>query len=287
MKLANLFILVFISVVFLFGIDSYGQEKKISENDLPSNILTAFHKAHPKAEIKGASIETEKGKKYYEIESVEDSVKRDITYTEDGKLAVLEEEISFDETPVLVKDSFKENYSNADVLKSEKVTKGKKIDYEFLIEENDNRSEVVFDTKGKVVKVEKKIPNKVMEGLKGKFPHPVIENWTREKEGGMVLYDIEFKQEGQKFEADIKEDGSIDNWEKAIQSKDLPTAVRNAVGKKYPNSSIKEVMQTMVIKNGKDQLEGYEITLRTDSKKHVEVTIAPDGNMLEDSGVKK
>ncbi|MDI6767307.1 MAG: hypothetical protein QME52_10840 [Bacteroidota bacterium] len=53
------------------------------------------------------------------------------------------------------------------------------------------------------------IPEKVMDGLKAKFPKPEIDKWTKEKEGDISLYDIEFKQEGYKYEADIKEDGTI------------------------------------------------------------------------------
>ena len=132
-----------------------------------------------------------------------------------------------------------------------------------------------------------KIPPRVMDALKARFPKAVIDKCTREKEGDAVVYDIEFKQGTQKFEADIKEDGTIVNWEKEIAIKDLPDAVRKAVDRKYPNATLKEVMQVTEVKDGKDRLEGYEITLQTAAKKSVEVTLAPDGKILEDSGEKK
>src|SRR4051812_4779896 len=69
------------------------------------------------------------------------------------------------------------------------------------------------------------IPKKVMDALKAKFPKAVIDKATKEKEGDKVVYDIEFKQDGKKFEADIFEDGTIHNWEKEIPAKDLPKAV--------------------------------------------------------------
>lgn len=130
------------------------------------------------------------------------------------------------------------------------------------------------------------VPKKVMEALKAKFPKAEIDKWTREKEADMLVYDIEFKQGGHHFEADIKEDGTIHNWEKAIAAKDLPAAVLKAVDKTYPKADIKEVMQVTAVKNGKDELEGYEISLQTAEKKNVEITLAPDGKVLEDSGVK-
>jgi len=132
-----------------------------------------------------------------------------------------------------------------------------------------------------------KIPKKVMNALKAKFPKAKIQKWTQEKEGDAVLYDIELTQEGRKFEADIREDGTIHNWEKEIAAKDLPKAVRRAVDKKYPKATLKEIMQITAVKDGKEALEGYEVVLETADKKGVEVTVAPDGKILEDSSGEK
>jgi len=127
------------------------------------------------------------------------------------------------------------------------------------------------------------IPSQVMAGLKSKFPNAKIEKWTKETEDGFVVYDFEFKQQGRKFEADVKEDGTIHNWEKAIDFKDLPDAVKRTVQTKYPKSVPIEVMEITAVKNGKDELEGYEVVLKTANKKAIEVTLAPDGRILEDS----
>jgi hypothetical protein len=129
-----------------------------------------------------------------------------------------------------------------------------------------------------------KIPQVVMDGLKAKFPKAEIHKWTKEKEGDIFVYDIEFKQQEQKFEADIKEDGTIHNWEKAIVFVDLPEAIKKAAEEKYPNSTPKEIMEITAVKDGQDALEGYEIVFETTEKKGVEVTVAPNGEILEDSG---
>ena len=132
-----------------------------------------------------------------------------------------------------------------------------------------------------------KIPKIVMDALKAKFPKAEIDKWTREKEAGIVIYDFEFKQEGRKFEADIKEDGTIHNWEKEISVKDLPEIVREAVEAKYPKAALKEIMAITAVTDGKEALEGYEILLETAGKREIEVSVAPDGKFLEDSGEKK
>jgi hypothetical protein len=123
-----------------------------------------------------------------------------------------------------------------------------------------------------------------MDALKARFPKPEIHQWTREKEGGVVLYDIEFQQEGRKFEADVREDGVIDNWERQIAATDLPEAVTKAVQTKYPKCTMREIMAVTAVKNGQDVLEGYEVVLQTADKKDVEVTVAPDGKVLEEGG---
>jgi hypothetical protein len=128
------------------------------------------------------------------------------------------------------------------------------------------------------------IPQVVMDALKAKFPEAVIEKWTKEKEGEIVVYDVEFQQLGHKFEADIKEDGSIHNWEQAIVAEELPDVVRQAAEKAYPNATLKEIMMITAVQDGQDALEGYEIVLQTADEKEVEITVAPDGTMLEDSG---
>jgi hypothetical protein len=128
------------------------------------------------------------------------------------------------------------------------------------------------------------IPPVVVDALKARFPKAEIEKWTREKEGEIVLYDIEFQQDGVKFEADITDTGRIDNWERQIPPTDLPEPVRRTVEQRYPNAQIREVMQITLVKAGVDVLEGYEVVLQTQDKKEAEVSVSPDGKVLEDSG---
>src|SRR5438874_9016882 len=88
-----------------------------------------------------------------------------------------------------------------------------------------------------------KIPKAVMNALRTKFPKAKIDKCTKAKEGNDIVYDIEFKQEGRKCEADIKEDGTFINYEKEIPVKDLPAAVKKAVTKRYPKATLKQVME--------------------------------------------
>jgi hypothetical protein len=131
------------------------------------------------------------------------------------------------------------------------------------------------------------IPKAVMGALKARFPKAAIDKWTKAKEGDDIVYDIEFKQDGRRFEADITEKGTLLNYETEIPAKDLPQAVRKAVDAKYPKATLKVVMESRAVSGKNEKLDGYEITLVTAGGQDVEVTIAPDGKITEDSGSKK
>lgn len=76
-----------------------------------------------------------------------------------------------------------------------------------------------------VVQAADRIPAAVMTTLTNRFPAAKIDKWTKEKEDGKDVYDIEFRQGERRFEADIFADGTILNWERQIPESDLPAAV--------------------------------------------------------------
>ena len=131
------------------------------------------------------------------------------------------------------------------------------------------------------------IPKAVMKALKSKFPNPEITKWTKAKEGDDIVYDIEFKQKGRKCEADIKENGDYINYEKEVAAKDLPAAVKKTVETRYPKAKLLEIMEITAVKGKQEKLEGYEVVLTTAAGKEAEITVAPDGKVLEDSGEAK
>lgn len=127
----------------------------------------------------------------------------------------------------------------------------------------------------------KRIPQGVMNALTTRFPNAVISEWDRELEDNIVIYDIEFEQEGQKLEADITEDGTIYNWEREIADDDLPNIVRDAVEMQFPGAALGEVMLVTVVEDGMDRLEGYEIDLETADGEAIEIMVTPAGVILE------
>ncbi len=132
-----------------------------------------------------------------------------------------------------------------------------------------------------------KIPKAVMDALSAKFPKAKIDKCTKAKEGDDVVYDIEFKEGDRKCEADITENGTYINYEKAIEAKDLPKAVQEAIEKQYPKATRKEIMEETEVKGKEEKLSAYEVVLETADKKEVEVRVSPEGKILEDTGAEK
>jgi hypothetical protein len=133
-----------------------------------------------------------------------------------------------------------------------------------------------------------KVPKKVMDALKAKFPKAKIHKCTREEtSGSAVVYHVEFKVGGRKGKAAITEYSALLNYEEEVAAKDLPAAVKKAVDKRYPKAKLKEIRKIAKIKDKKEILVVYEITLTTADKKDVEVKVDDDGEVLEDSTEKK
>ncbi len=163
MNKKNIFAVIITSIfALLFITASFAQEKKIDKKDLPKAVLTSFQKSYPNAEIKGTSIEKEHGKTYYEIESMEGSQRRDLLYTKDGKVAEIEEAMASNDVPDFIKSSVMKKYPNCEISKAEKVTSGKKTNYELVVKQGNKKHEVVLDSKGNIQKMKKK--NEEKEG---------------------------------------------------------------------------------------------------------------------------
>jgi len=131
-------------------------ERQIERKDVPAVVLTAFAGAYPKAEIKGYSTEEENGQTVYEIESVEGLVARDVTYAADGTVVSLEETLDTSALPRKVKSALNKAFPKGKVLKAERITKGTAVTYEFQIEHNGQKTEVVFDSEGNELERETK-----------------------------------------------------------------------------------------------------------------------------------
>lgn len=131
------------------------------------------------------------------------------------------------------------------------------------------------------------LPKAVAAAIKARFPDAEITAAAKETENGQVVFDIELKQKGRKFESDIKEDGTILEIEKEIAAKDWPKPLSAAVDAKYPKSAIKEVMEVNKVSGKEEKLDHLEVTIELADHNSKEVLASLDGKSITEEAAEE
>lgn len=143
-----------IAVVSICSVLS-AQETEISRRDVPPPILAAFDKAYPRAKVLEWEKEIHNGKVYYEAETVDGKIPRNVLYSPDGTVAQIEEKIAVSEIPPAVAQAVKKNYSNSTIRSAHKVTQGDMVEYALGLR-GGNPKEVVIRADGTIASNEGK-----------------------------------------------------------------------------------------------------------------------------------
>src|SRR5262249_18864229 len=123
--------------------------------------------------------------------------------------------------------------------------------------------------------------------IKARFPQAKITSVEKETENGKVVYDIELTEKGRKYEMDIKEDGTVLEIEKKVAAKDVPPAVTKALRDKYPNATVKDVMEVNKVEGRRETPIHYEVTLESADGKKFEVIVSLDGKSIKTEAKEK
>ncbi len=116
----------------------------------PEAVLVAFHKAYPSAKISDVSAERKDSVTYYEIESMDGAQRRDLLYLADGTVFEMEEAIAVDSLPDVVTRALKIEYPSGRLQKAERITRGKVIEYEVTMENDESNLEFLVDSSGTI-----------------------------------------------------------------------------------------------------------------------------------------
>lgn len=164
-------------LTFTLSFCSYAQAKKKNvKKNVPQAVLDSFKKDYPNAVIKGSGKEVEEGKTFYEIESVDGKIKRDLLYLPDGKVAEIEEKISNNDLPASVISTVKKESPKGKITSAEKVTKNGSENYELMVKDTKSSMEIVLDKNGKVITKEIKGSKKGLESKQEKESDEENEN---------------------------------------------------------------------------------------------------------------
>ena len=145
-------LIVIVATVVFFG-PIFADEKKIQSKDLPPAVQKAVPAETKGAEIKGYNQETEKGKTFYEVETMLNGKSRDLLFDASGALVEVEEEVALDSIPSAAKAAIEKRAASGKVNKVESVTKGQSVSYEAAITtKTGKRSEVAVKADGSPMK---------------------------------------------------------------------------------------------------------------------------------------
>jgi uncharacterized membrane protein YkoI len=145
-----------------FATGAQAQESEIPVDQVPKAVMDSARAKFPGAKVREAARETEDGKTVYELEMTHDGKTMDVTFQEDGTLALVESEVAEGDVPAVVVQAVKGKYPGAKINLVESVKKGpavkKEVDYyEFHVTTRDKKSaEAEVDSKGKILKTEEK-----------------------------------------------------------------------------------------------------------------------------------
>lgn len=157
MKLTKLSSVLAIASIFLVMVSCEDEkEKRVTEKEVPREVLMAFADAYPGATVREYAQELEAGQKFYEISCEFEGRRIDILFQPDGEVAEIEEVISFDQLPDSVNRAISEEIQQFSLEIAEKIEKGEKVFYEvkLLNSEDQKRYEMLFSVDGKLIEKE-------------------------------------------------------------------------------------------------------------------------------------
>jgi hypothetical protein len=140
---------IFVTIAFLASAGN-AAEKKLKMADLPAAVQKTAQEQTKNAELKGLSKEVEKGKTFYEIETMLNGKSRDLLVDPTGAIVEVEEATTLDSIPAPAKAAFEKAAQNGKILKVETVTKGSEVSYEAVVSKNGKKSEVAVTADGAI-----------------------------------------------------------------------------------------------------------------------------------------
>jgi uncharacterized membrane protein YkoI len=138
-------------VLVLLTMAISAEEKTLKKADVPAAVIAAFEKAYPKATVKDYSMEQSHGKTFYEIESVDGSVKRDLEYSAQGDLLEVEEELKPSDLPQEVSLAVAKKYAGGTIESAEKKIKDGTTVYEVKMIQDKAKIEVLVNPQGEII----------------------------------------------------------------------------------------------------------------------------------------
>jgi uncharacterized membrane protein YkoI len=121
-------------------------------NKMPENVQKGVHEAVGSGKITKTVKETEKdGSVIYEVAYTVGDKKFEAEISPDGKIKVIDEEITLTQAPEAAQKTMKEQTAGGSITKIEKCTKGEEVSFEAEFTKSGTKHEVKVAPDGKVI----------------------------------------------------------------------------------------------------------------------------------------
>jgi hypothetical protein len=140
--------------VIIFSANSHAiaGDKKITKKDVPTAVLKAFTDAYPKAKVNAYAKEVEKGETFYELETIDGTVKRDLLYKANGTAAEVEEILTAKTVPESIAKAITMDMPKAKIISGEKSTRDTDVSFEVVVVNGKEKVRVLLSADGKIQK---------------------------------------------------------------------------------------------------------------------------------------
>jgi hypothetical protein len=126
----------------------------------------------------------------------------------------------------------------------------------------------------------KDLPKAVVDAVKARFPAAEMKEASKETEDGKTTYEVSIEDKGKTVDISATIEGKITAIETKIAAADLPAAVAQAIEAKYPKATVQKAEQIVEFE-GSNESQSYEVVLKTEAKKAIEVKLSPEGKILK------
>ncbi len=125
-----------------------------------------------------------------------------------------------------------------------------------------------------------KVPPKLMEAVKAKFPKATVVSCEKEDEDGKTQFEFTLKDGDKKFVGIFSPEGKLLATEEPTKEEDVPAAAREAWKKKYPDGKITEI-EKVTTGEGTNAKITYEFQF-TQGKQKWEAVFEPNGKFVSE-----
>lgn len=142
-----------LATILMCSLVAFAAEKKVKMSDLPPSVQKTAQDQIKGAELKGLSKEVEKGKTFYEVETVVNGKTRDVLIDTTGAVVEVEEEVALENIPAGARAAIQKKAAGGKITKVETLTKGNAVTYEAAItSKSGKKSEIQVAADGTVKK---------------------------------------------------------------------------------------------------------------------------------------